>query len=322
MSILIVGGTGTLGRQIVKESLLEGHQVKCLVRNFRRATSLKVLGAELVYGDLSIPSTILPSLEGVETLIDCATSFNSTEVPRGTFETVDWRGKIALLEAAKLGGIKKFIYFSILHASLNPSIRLMLLKLNIEKKLKVSGLNYTIFLCSGFFQGLISEYALPILENETIFLPKNSTPIAYVDGIDVARAVVQVLEKTSCPSSEGFAKYYKKTLALLGPEEFSPEEVATLFSLMSGVTPKKISRTTSNNSIRPIAQFLSFFKYTWSIADRLQFGGIVANLPKNEVACMDWSFERRSLASYLEEFLTELSGTLDMTLGKTIFDKN
>ena len=99
MSILVIGGTGTLGRQIVKQALDEGYQVKCLVRDFRRGAFLKDWGAELIYGDLSIPSTIPTALKGVNTIIDSATIRSTSSY---TSEAIDWRGKLALIAALML----------------------------------------------------------------------------------------------------------------------------------------------------------------------------------------------------------------------------
>ena len=153
MSVLIIGGTGTLGRQIVKQALEDGFKVKCLVRDFRRGAFLKDWGAELIYGDLSKPSTIPSSLSGVSIIIDAATIRSTNSY---TAEAVDGRGKLALIEAAKVAKVKKYIFFSILNAAENANIPVVDLKLKVEKHLAKSGLNYTVFQCSGFFQGLIS----------------------------------------------------------------------------------------------------------------------------------------------------------------------
>jgi uncharacterized protein YbjT (DUF2867 family) len=290
----VVGGTGTLGRQVVKQALDEGYSVKCLVRDFRRSAFLKDWGAELIYGDLSIPSTLPLALKGVKVIIDSATIRSTSNY---TSETIDWRGKLALLEASKLIGVKKFIYFSVLNASKNTSIPLLDLKIKVEKELEESGLKYTIFQCSGFFQGLISQYALPVLEGETVWLPGDSAPLAYIDTQDAAKAVIQSLKKP---------EYDKKSVSLIGEKFWTPKEIIKICERLSGKT--------ANISFIPVfafgllRRFFRLFEFTWNIADRLQFGEIstVDKSSNQATKEISWPINRLSLESYLQEYFGKI----------------
>ena len=51
MKILLVGATGTLGRQIAKKAIEDGHEVRCFVRNPRKASFLQEWGCELTKGN-------------------------------------------------------------------------------------------------------------------------------------------------------------------------------------------------------------------------------------------------------------------------------
>lgn len=266
MSLLVIGGTGTLGRQVVLQALTKGYQVRCMVRNFRRANFLKEWGAELVYGDLSIPETIPPCFQGITAVIDTSTSRPSD---LDALKKVDWDGKQILLESAKAANIKRFIFCSTQNSEQFENIPLMEMKQGIEVKLKESEIPYTIFRLSGFYQGLIEQYAIPILENLPIWVTDENTSVAYMDTQDIAKFCLRSLQ---LPETEN------KTYMLGGPKGWVSSEIISLCEQLAGQTAKV--NEVPVFVLKLMSNIFGFFEWGQNISDRLAFAEIL-NIESN-----------------------------------------
>ena len=216
MKLLVVGATGTLGRQVARQALDEDHEVRCLVRNPNKAIFLKEWGAELVKGDLCDKSTLSPALEGVDAVIDAATARITDNLSAAE---VDWQGKVNLIQATKAAGVDRYIFFSILNCEQYPEVPLMDIKRCTELFLEESGLNYTVLQLAGFMQGLIAQYAIPILEEQIVWVSGESTPIAYMNTQDIAKFAIRAL---SVPETE------KKTFPVVGTKAWGAYELVNL----------------------------------------------------------------------------------------------
>lgn len=320
MALLIIGATGTLGRQIVRQALNEKYSVRCLVRNVRKANFLREWGAELVYGDLNIPESLPQSFKGITAVIDASTGRPTDNL---NVKDIDWEGKIALLQAAKIARVKRFIFFSILNAENYGYIPLMKLKSKFEFILQNSGVNYTIFKLSGFFQGLIGQYALPVLEKQPIFVIKEgeAIPISYMDTEDVAKF---------CLKSLDLKETENKSFALGNPNALKSTEIIKMCETLSG--QKAISSQLPVLGVKLSRQFTNFFQWTWNIADRLSFIEIFAgqeNFRINyEVLENTFKIEKKDLLTldnyfqqYFERILSKLKD-LSYTNEQTIKQKN
>ncbi|NEQ96971.1 MAG: NAD(P)H-binding protein [Cyanothece sp. SIO2G6] len=263
MKLLIIGATGTLGRQIARRAIDQGYDVRCMVRSFRKAAFLKEWGAELVGGDLCRPDTVLPALDGVDAIIDAATARATDSL---SIRQVDWDGKVAFIQAVKAANISRYIFLSILDAENYPKVPLMEIKRCTELFLKESGLDYTILRPCGFLQGLIGQYSIPILEGQAVWMMGKTSPIAYMDTQDIARFAVKSL---TTPESIGH------TFPVVGSRAWGADEIIQLCERLSGkdATIWKIP----SGIIQGFRQFLYLFQWGWNTADRLAFLDVVSS---------------------------------------------
>jgi uncharacterized protein YbjT (DUF2867 family) len=179
---------------------------------------------------------------------------------------VDWQGKVNLIQATKAANVDRFIFFSILDAEKFPNVPLMEIKRCTELFLAESGLNYTILRPCGFMQGLIGQYAIPILEGQSIWVMGEMAPTAYMDTQDIAKFAVRAL---SVPATE------KQTFPVVGPRPWGAYEIIRLCERLSG-REAKVTRTPIG-LLRVARQTTRFFQWTWNISDRLAFSEVVAS---------------------------------------------
>jgi uncharacterized protein YbjT (DUF2867 family) len=299
MKILVVGATGTLGRQIARHALDEGYEVRCLVRSQKKAAFLKEWGAELASGDICRPETLPAALEGVDAVIDAATARATDSL---SIKQVDWQGNVNLIQATQAAGVDRFIFFSILDSEKFPHVPLMEIKRCVELYLAESSLNYTILRPCGFLQGLIGQYAIPILENQSIWVTQNTSPIAYMDTQDIAKFAVKAL---TTPETA------KRTFPIAGSRAWSADNIIQLSEKLSG-REARITRVPSG-LLKAARKITQFFQWTWNISDRLAFAEVVTtgkplDAPMDEVYAVFGlnPADMTTLEAYLQEYFERI----------------
>ena len=304
MTLLVIGGTGTLGRQIVRKALENGFNVRCIVRNKKSASFLQEWGAELVYGDLTLPETLALCFQGVTAVIDASTTRPDDD---SNLVDVDWYGKLMLIDLAKRVKIKRFIFFSIMNAEKYPYISLMNMKSGIEEALRNSGVPYTIFKCAGFFQALINQYAIPILEEKPIWTTKESVAISYIDTQNIA---------TLCIKSLSLNTTENKSFFLGGPKSWISKDIIDICEKLSGQKAK--IQLVPLGFLKIVRQITGFLDWTQKISERLAFVEVLMDDSNfnSSISIMYETFKIRedellSLDSYLREYFEMMLVTLE-----------
>jgi uncharacterized protein YbjT (DUF2867 family) len=144
------------------------------------------------------------------------------------------------------------------------NIPLMKLKQGIETKLKRSEIPYTIFRLTGFYQGLIEQYAIPILENLPIWVTNENTSVSYMDTQDIAKFSLRSLQLPQTAN---------QTFFLGGLKGWVSSEIINLCEQLAGQSAK-VQRVPLI-VLKLVSSFFGFFEWGQNISDRLAFAEIL-----------------------------------------------
>jgi uncharacterized protein YbjT (DUF2867 family) len=181
-------------------------------------------------------------------------------------------------------------------------IPLMRMKKGIEIKLINSKIPYTIFRLPGFYQGLIEQYAISILENQPIWTTTENTSISYINTQDVANYVIRTLK---IPQTKN------KVFSLGGPKGWLSSEIIELCEKYIGQSAEIIKVPVF---VLKLAQnILGFFEWGQNIADGLAFVELFNREIDFEKSTSDIdqtfnidSEEMLKLEDYFQEYFTKM----------------
>jgi uncharacterized protein YbjT (DUF2867 family) len=148
--ILVTGGTGFVGRRVVKALREQDRPVRCLVRKPGKAGHLANWGCELAQGDVTDAASLQRAVAGADVVV------HLVAIRQGRpeqFQQVMVEGTQKLLRASNEAGVKRFVHMSALGTSEETKdlVPYYGAKWQMEKDVKGSGLEYVIFRPSFIF---------------------------------------------------------------------------------------------------------------------------------------------------------------------------
>jgi len=109
MRVLVTGGNGSVGRDLIPALLAQGHGVVALDKELGALRRLTHPGLELIQGGVEDASAVATAARGAEAILHLAWSFAEDML---VLLEQDLRGHLLLLEAARAGKVRQFIYTS------------------------------------------------------------------------------------------------------------------------------------------------------------------------------------------------------------------
>lgn len=210
---LVIGGTGTTGREVVRLLAARGEKVRVLVRDPFRASFLAAPGVELFQGDLARPAGLPAAFDG---------SSRVFLVTPPAPDLVALQG--AAVDAASTAGVERLVRVSVLGAGTGIPVQLATWHTEAENLVSAAGIPAVHLRATSFMQNFLASAEL-IRTTGQLFGTSGDGRLTFVDARDVAAAGVGALTRPS---------HQDEAVDIGGPAALSLDEVAAAFASVIG----------------------------------------------------------------------------------------
>jgi uncharacterized protein YbjT (DUF2867 family) len=213
-TILVIGGTGMLGKPVAQQLKADGFNVRLLARNPEKAQKLVSVGYEIVKGDVENAAALKEAMTGVDG-VHISLKGGPSEAD---FDRMDHLATRDIANAAKELGVGRVTLLSAYAVSEekadSPEKRS---KLKGEVALKATGVPYTIFRATWFME------TLPLfIQGKSISLIGNQIhPLHWIAAEDYARMVSKSYQTDETLNKE---------LYIFGPEAYTMGDAMKIYA--------------------------------------------------------------------------------------------
>ena len=222
--ILVAGGTGRLGTQVVRLLTQRGLQVRILTRDPDRARHLAGDRVEIVPGDVRDRGALEHAAAGAGTVVSAIQGFAGPG--DGSPRSVDLQGNSNLIRAARAAGVDHFVLVSVRGAAPDHPMELFRMKHAAEQELRSSSLSWTIVRATTFMETWAALIGEPLLKTgKTRIFGRGTNPINFVSVHDVARFIELAVVD---------ARLRAQGVDVGGPDNLTMEQVVQTIETVTG----------------------------------------------------------------------------------------
>jgi uncharacterized protein YbjT (DUF2867 family) len=196
--VLVVGGTGLLGGQVVDELISRGKRVRALVRPTSDASRLEVKGVEIARGDMLDLESLVSAMSGADAVITTAAGYTRRNKQALAIDTV---GNANLAEAAARTEVRRFVLTSILTSDQTPQVPHFWHKKLAEDKLEDLGVPFVALRPGAFLDQITQMGGDPFEKRRITWFGSKTVPLTFVLTSDLAGYLAAAVD-ASCSDGE------------------------------------------------------------------------------------------------------------------------